>query len=121
MRRLPRAPRPIPPLSCLLLGACLAAACRGGDGARAGSAGAVAPGTIRIEAVMADPRDVADERGEWIRVRNSGRSAVRLGGWMIASGGDSPHRIAGDVAIPAGGAVVLARAAGARADGIAPG
>src|SRR5215218_691214 len=73
-----------------------------------------ATGAVRIDAVMADPRDMADDRGEWIRLRNSGTMPVRLRGWIIASGGDTPHRIAADVVIPAGGLVVLARSAAAR-------
>jgi len=76
-------------------------------------------GRAHIEAVMADPRDVADERGEWLLVRNAGGAPLRLRGWTLASGGDTPHRIASDVVVPPGARVLLARAAGARADGAA--
>ena len=91
------------------------AACRPGAGGDAAATGA-----IRLDAVMADPRDVADERGEWIRLRNVGATPVQLRGWTIASGGDAPHRVAGDVVVPAGGTVTIARAAGARGEGAAP-
>lgn len=66
---------------------------------------------------MADPRDLPDERGEWLRLRNVGARPVALRGWMLASGGDRGHRIASDVVIPAGGAALLARSSEARADG----
>ena len=91
------------------------------SGCRAADPGAsTATGAVRIDAVMADPRDVSDERGEWMRLRNAGASPVRLDGWTITSGGDAPHHIAAKVVIPAGGFVVLARAAGTRAEGTSP-
>ena len=78
-------------------------------------------GEARIEAVMADPRDVPDEQGEWLVVRNAGIAPLRLRGWTLASGGDAPHRIAKDVVVSPRGWVLLARAPGARAQGSSPG
>ena len=70
-----------------------------------------ATGAMHIDAVMADPRDVADARGEWVRLRNAGTVAVQLRGWTLASGNDAPHRIADDVIVPAGARVTLSRSA----------
>ena len=61
-----------------------------------------------ISEVMADPRAVSDERGEWFELHNRGRTALSLRGWTIRSGHDRPSRITALV-VPAGGYVVLAR------------
>lgn len=65
---------------------------------------------VVISEVMADPAAVPDDRGEWFEVHNRGAAPVQLRGWRIASGNDSPVTI-GDVVVPAGGRVVLARRA----------
>ena len=68
------------------------------------------PVDVRIDAVLADPADVPDDRGEWIRLRNAGRAPVALRGWSIVSGGDAAHVIGRALALPAGATVVLSRA-----------
>ena len=91
-------------------------ACRGREaGPRVSSTarGSVGRDSARvvINEVMANPRVVPDERGEWLEVYNWGSGAASLRGWTIASGGDAPHRIGANVRVPASGHAVLARAA----------
>jgi competence protein ComEC len=80
-----------------------------------GAAAAQAP--LVIDEIMADPRAVPDERGEWFELYNPGDGAATLRGWTIASGNDAPHPIAGDVVVPARGYAVLARSAAREANG----
>jgi competence protein ComEC len=68
---------------------------------------------VVLSEVMADPRAVPDERGEWFELHNPGDAPARLRGWTIASANDTPHAIAGEVVVPARGYAVLARS-GAR-------
>lgn len=77
------------------------------DGPRAASGGASA--SLVISEVMADPRAVPDERGEWFELHNAGAEPVELRGWTIESGNDRPHEIARRLTVPAGGHAVLAR------------
>jgi DNA/RNA endonuclease G (NUC1) len=65
--------------------------------------------TLVVTEIMADPRVVFDEAGEWFEVHNPGTSEVDLEGWSISSGNDVPHTIATHVVVPPGGYVVLAR------------
>ncbi|MFL5582609.1 MAG: lamin tail domain-containing protein [Gemmatimonadaceae bacterium] len=106
------------------LGAVLLAVCgRAGDdaagGARGASGGAVAQARPRVMVteIMADPRAVPDERGEWIEVHNAGDAAVDLAGWTIRSRGDTPHRVARSVPLAPGAWAVLARDARVAANG----
>ena len=87
-----------------------------------GDAGAAAaqPGVVAIARVMADPRDVPDERGEWVELRNAGAAAVELRGWQLRSANDAPYTIDAALRLPAGGSVVLGRSADRRANGGAP-
>src|SRR5687768_9980647 len=103
-----RRPLPLTP-GALLLAVLLGAACRRGEPAGVAS--------VQVEAVLADPRDLPDERGEWLRLRNAGARPVALRGWTIASGGDRPHRIAADLVIAAGATALLGRSADGRGDG----
>jgi len=74
------------------------------------TSGALSTGpTLVITEIMADPRVVFDEAGEWFEVHNPGTSEVDLQGWSISSGNDVPHTIATSVVVPPGGYVVLAR------------
>src|SRR5215212_7259529 len=63
---------------------------------------------VVVNEVMANPRAVPDERGEWLEVYNWGTGAANLRGWTIASGGDAPHRVGADVRVAPGGYAVLA-------------
>jgi endonuclease G, mitochondrial len=80
------------------------------DGSTAGRGGAAAHAVV-VSEVMADPRAVPDEVGEWFEVHNAGGEAVELRGWTIASANDRPHEIARRVTLPPGGYAVLAREA----------
>jgi competence protein ComEC len=72
-----------------------------------GSVGA-AP-RVTISEIMANPRAVPDERGEWIELRNLESKPVDLRGWTIHSRNDRGVTIDRSVVIPAGGFAVLAR------------
>jgi competence protein ComEC len=91
---------------------CLAlAACRG-RGAANGATGR----DLVITRVMADPTAVADDRGEWIELRNAGTVAADLYGWELRSANDPGYRVRESVVVPPGGTVLLARATGALRD-----
>src|SRR5688500_15457449 len=62
---------------------------------------------VVINEVMADPSAVADDRGEWLEVHNTGSSPVSLQGWTISSNNDAAHTISGAVSVAAGGFAVL--------------
>ena len=72
-----------------------------------GSVGA-AP-RVTISEIMANPRAVPDERGEWIELHNLESRPVELRGWTIGSRNDRGITIDRSVVIPAGGFAVLAR------------
>ena len=72
-----------------------------------GSVGA-APRVV-ISEIMANPRAVPDERGEWIELHNLESKPVDLRGWMIRSQNDRGITIDRSVVIPPGGFAVLAR------------
>jgi len=95
------------------LAACVACVARDADSAAAtrqpSQPSQPRPPRVVITEVMADPRAVPDERGEWVELYNAGDAAVNLRGWTLASGNDSPHAIAQNVTIAARGYVVLAR------------
>jgi competence protein ComEC len=84
------------------------AACRG-QGFGSGAAGR----ELVIARVMADPSDVADERGEWIDVANVGGAAADLRGWSLRSGNDAGFVVRRSLVVGAGAPVRLARAADA--------
>jgi competence protein ComEC len=75
-----------------------------------GSIGSTVPRVV-INEVMANPRSLPDERGEWIELRNLEPRAINLRGWTIASGNDRGATIDRNVDLPANGIVVLAREA----------
>lgn len=70
---------------------------------------AAAAGRLVISEVMADPRAVPDERGEWVEIANPGAEPVELRGWKLLSGSDAGLTVAQSVVVPPGGAVVLGR------------
>jgi competence protein ComEC len=88
----------------LAVGACEA---KSGTLTSRGSVG-VAP-RVTISEVMANPRALPDERGEWIELHNLDSRPVDLRGWMIRSRNDRGITIDRSVVIPAGGFAVLAR------------
>jgi competence protein ComEC len=65
-------------------------------------------GRVLISEVMADPTAVRDDRGEWIRLRNTTGEPVSLRGWQLASGGDRGVTI-GSIVVRANGVVLIAR------------
>ena len=64
---------------------------------------------VLINEVMANPRALPDERGEWIELWNLEPSAIDLRGWTIASGNDRGATIDRSVQLQSNGMVVLAR------------
>jgi competence protein ComEC len=68
---------------------------------------------LDITRVMADPRTITDERGEWIEITNVGVTAADLRGWELRSANDAGHVIRQSVVVPPGGTVLLARSADA--------
>src|SRR5215211_5269882 len=64
---------------------------------------------VVIDEIMANPRVVADEHGEWFELRNLESTAVSLRGWTLTSQNDRGLTIDRSVSIPPAGFVVLAR------------
>src|SRR5215217_6881299 len=85
----------------------LALACRG--------RGAATPQgrDLAISRLMIDPTAVADDRGEWIEITNTGTVAADLRGWELHSANDAGYVVRQSIVVPPSGAVILARAAGA--------
>jgi competence protein ComEC len=69
-----------------------------------------------VSRMMADPRNVPDDRGEWIEIANVGRVAANLRGWSLRSANDAGYEVRESIVIPGGGRVLLARDADARGD-----
>ena len=72
---------------------------------------------VVINEVMANPRAVADERGEWIELRSLEDDALDLRGWRIISENDVGVDIDRSVVLPPKGIIVLARDGDVRANG----
>jgi competence protein ComEC len=87
---------------------CLAG-CDGKSGVIAshGSVG-TAPRVV-VSEILANPRAVPDERGEWIEVHNLEATPVDLRRWTIASRNDRGIAVDRSVVVPSGGFAVLAR------------
>jgi competence protein ComEC len=90
--------------ACALLLLALAD-CRG-QGAASGATGR----DLAITRVMADPTAVADDRGEWIELTNTGTVAADLYGWELRSANDAGYVVRQSVVVPPRGTVLLARA-----------
>ena len=74
------------------------------------SRGSVGAATrVTISEIMANPRAVPDEHGEWIELHNLESKPVDIRGWTIRSQNDRGMTIDRSVVIPAGGFAVLAR------------
>ena len=73
-----------------------------------GTVGGAAP-HVTISEVMANPRAVPDERGEWIELHNLDKNPVDLRGWTVRSRNDRGIAIEKDVVVQPGGFAVLAR------------
>ncbi len=80
-------------------------ACRG----RGGASGATGR-DLAIARVMADPTAVADDRGEWIELTNTGTVAADLYGWELRSANDAGYVVRQSIVVPPSGTVLLARA-----------
>jgi len=72
---------------------------------------------VVINEVMANPRAVIDERGEWFELRSQEDKPLDLRGWRITSENDVGLDIDRSVALPAKGIIVLARDGDVRANG----
>ena len=83
------------------------AACRG-----RGTANGATGRELAITRVMADPTAVADDRGEWIEITNTGTVTADLHGWELRSANDAGYVVRQSVVVPPKGTVLLARAAG---------
>jgi len=99
----------------------VAAACdrkpeTGGTVTSRGSVGGSASGVV-IDEIMANPRAVPDEHGEWIELHNVQSTPVDLRGWTVASQNDRGIIIDRSVVVPARGFVVLARDGNASTNG----
>jgi uncharacterized protein len=83
-------------------------ACRG-----RGTANGATGRELAIPRVMADPTAVADDRGEWIEIMNTGTVTADLHGWELRSANDAGYVVRQSVVVPPSGTVVLARTADA--------
>lgn len=70
-----------------------------------------------ITEVMVDPNSVADTYGEWFEVHNPGANAIDLKDWWLRSYGQTDHKVATSVVVPAGGYAVLCRNSNASLNG----
>jgi len=95
------------PIRILLLLVIAACERKAGTLASGGSVG-TAP-RVAISEIMANPRAVTDDRGEWFELHNLERRAVDIRGWTIQSKNDRGVTIERSVVIPPGGFAVLAR------------
>ena len=64
---------------------------------------------VVISEVMANPRAVPDDRGEWLELHNLEQRAVDIRDWTLRSKNDRGVTIERSVLIPPGGFAVLAR------------
>ena len=94
-----------------------ATACdRGMHAATARGSVATVPRVV-INEVMANPRAIPDERGEWIEILNLETTAVDLRGWTLASEHDAGVVIGQSIRVAPSGIVVLARNGDPRVNG----
>lgn len=72
---------------------------------------------VVINEVMANPRAIPDERGEWLEILNLETTAVDLRGWTLASEHDPGAVIGQSIRIAPNGMVILARNGDPRVNG----
>jgi uncharacterized protein len=77
---------------------------------RQGAASGATGRDLAITRVMADPTAVADDRGEWIELTNTGTVAADLSSWELRSANDAGFVVRQSVVVPPSGTVLLARA-----------
>jgi|GEM_PF-5245703 len=75
---------------------------------------------LLVSELLADPRAVSDDDGEWIELWNIENYPVDIAGWILADLGSDRHVISGTLTIPPGGHVVLGRNANPNENGGAP-
>jgi len=97
------------PLRILITLALAVAACERKSGTLTSGGTVSATPRVAISEVMANPRAVPDDRGEWIELHNLEQRAVDLRGWTLRSKNDRGVTIERSVVIPPGGFAVLAR------------
>ena len=69
------------------------------------------PPRLRISEIMANPAAVSDDLGEWVELFNGDTVPINLNGWVLADL-DSDHAVlVGDLWLPPGGYLVVARVA----------
>ncbi|NUN15234.1 MAG: lamin tail domain-containing protein [Myxococcales bacterium] len=69
-------------------------------------------GMVIITEIMANPKAVTDEVGEWIEITNMSETTLDLSGWTLTGTGNEKHVIAAEtLMVLPGSVVVLSRAA----------
>jgi len=97
------------PLRILITLALAVVACGRKSGTvTSGGSVSIAP-RVAINEIMANPRAVPDDRGEWLELHNLEQRTIDLRGWTLRSKNDRGVTIDRSVMIPAGGFAVLAR------------
>ena len=94
-----------------------AAACDRGSGTLASGGALASAERVVISEILANPRAVPDERGEWIELHNLEARAIDLRGWTIASAHDRAILIDRSVPVAPGAYAVIGRDADRRANG----
>jgi competence protein ComEC len=100
---------PISRLCFLAALAVVAVACERKPGTLTSRGGVASAPRVVISEVMANPRAVRDEQGEWVELENLDSQSVDLRGWTIASRNDRGITIDRALTIAGHGFVVLAR------------
>ncbi|MEM6291064.1 MAG: lamin tail domain-containing protein [Myxococcota bacterium] len=102
---------PCEPNPCDATEVCVDGACEGMAAPQAGD--------LVITELQPNPDVVTDDAGEWFELLSVAATPLELGGCTLADLDSDSHTVAGSLVIPAGGVVVLARAAAGNG-GLAP-
>jgi hypothetical protein len=73
-----------------------------------------------ITEIMANPKAINDNSGEWIEVYNPGTSAVDMNGWKLMDNGGDSHTISSSVVVQPQTYAVLTRDVAANNGGVTP-